>query len=233
MRARLQPYFLRFSSVGWGTGEFTPHLAYANLDFQRRAGSASFRQLLRWLGTVGPLGWTKERTIEYLKANQQEFRSCIDWLCRDADTDLARLRGEYDGFDDDDFDFNAREHLVSVPAVRFLQRHAFNHMTIELGHRGQDRSPFAGLILEHGAPKDPLDPICWFLIAILIRDTNIHIRRCRYKSCHDYFHPETAKKIFCSDSCRIRHHMKSTEDMRLYMRKRRALLKKLAARVDR
>lgn len=220
--------FLRVHKHGWEEG-FEPHLAYANHDFSGNIPDMGFIQLIRWLECVGPVGWREQKTIKYLRHHQNEFRSCIDWLCRDADEQMSELRDDCQDLDDDDYDFNVREYLVGVPAVQFLQQHTFDHMRIELGHYGPDRSTFSGLTLEHGAPKDPLDPICWYLISLLAEDRHIHILRCEYHLCSRYFQP-APKQIYCEPRCRIKDHTKSTEEMRLYMRKHRALQKERAGK---
>lgn len=230
MAAKLQRTagnYLRIPDDAWWLKKnFAPHLVYANLKFGDPKSRILERRLLRWLGFVGPFGWTNERTVKYLQAHQSQFRDCIDWLSRNAEVNLGFLRNRYESSPDD---IDVNEYWAEFPQVRFLQLHGLDHPKIGLKPSVDSDDPlwFAGLQLEQRKPRDPLDPLCWYLLHLLMRDGTIHIRRCRYQPCGKCFVQRTLRKRYCCGLCRAKDHMKSPQQMRLYMRDYRKKRKQL------
>lgn len=117
-----------------------------------------------------------------------------------------------------------REKWEREPEVKFLQQHGLDHGGVLLQPTGQDGSSFRGIELDQRKPQDPLDPICWYMLSMLMWDGTVGVRRCKYVKCPKFFRPQTARKLFCSDNCRAKDYMgkKSPEEKRKYMREYRA-----------
>jgi hypothetical protein len=111
------------------------------------------------------------------------------------------------------------------PEVRFLQLHCIKHGRISLKPKfGPDKAGIAhfwGLDLGQEEVRDPLDPICWYLLYLVRRDGVLALKECKYKSCERFFQVETARREYCSDLCRSKDHVKSKEQNREYMREYR------------
>jgi hypothetical protein len=190
---------LEMAYSSWEPGPNAPHLVYANLEFVGDAVPKGSRLLLRYLDWSLP-SWTKEETLSYLKEHQAEFRKCLDWLSADSRVDFGPIKDE-----DDNGYF--RERWEQKAEVKFLQQHGLDHGGVTLAPRSSDPIyPFTGLELDQKKPRDPLDPICWYMLYLLAGYGNVFVRRCRYRKCEKFFCPRTPRKLFCSDSCRALQH---------------------------
>jgi hypothetical protein len=194
-RQRLEMAFSDFP------GPNSPHLLYANLEFDGDTVPSDSRRLLRFLNYSGlPNSWTTEKTLVFLKAHQEEFRSCLDWLSKNSRVDFGPIEGE-----DDERQF--RERWNQKPEVRFLQQHGLDHGRVTLAPRLYDPMyPYEGLELDQDDAHDPLDPICWYMLTLLAGYGSVFVRRCQYRNCKKFFYPLTPRKRFCSDSCRAQQH---------------------------
>ncbi len=203
-------------------GTRPPHIAYANLEFGTSRTEKDAEHLLDWLGPIR--GWSSKRILDFLKQHQEEFRRCLDWLAAGCVTNFELSN---DDPSDDSFDGRMSDRWKSQPAVRLLQLHGLVHGGVSLEPYSQDGSSFSGTRLDQGSPRDPLDPICWYLLSLLMLDGTIGVRRCEYSRCRKYFRPWSAKKRFCDDNCRSKSYAekKSPEDKRNYMREHRKRLR--------
>jgi hypothetical protein len=191
---------LRLGYAGWEYGEpGSPHLLYANADFEKPDEEGT-RSLLVWLKKQLRSKWDDSRILRYLEQNQEEFRTCLEWVSNNC----ALV------FDGDDEESGAFEEMWrQAPEVKCLQKHGIDHGGLKLVPEsrgegfGEDTSvSFSGLQLMQMAPRDPLDPICWYVIYVLFAQGTIFARRCRYVGCKKFFQPATKRKQFCCDSCR-------------------------------
>jgi hypothetical protein len=182
-------------------GPNSPHLLYANLEFDGDTVPRDSRRLLRFLEySALPNSWTKEDTMVFLKAHQEQFRSCLDWLSKNSRVDFGPIEGG-----DDEYEF--RERWNQKPEVTFLQQHGLDHGRVTLAPRLSDPMyPYEGLELDQDDAQDPLDPICWYMLTLLAGYGSVFVRRCRYRNCKKFFYPLTPRKQFCSDSCRAQQH---------------------------
>jgi hypothetical protein len=204
---------------GW-LGTAAPHLLYANLEFGKANTAAQARSLLEIKG------WTNVRALRFLEQNQQTFRRCLEWLSNGSLTNF--------GLDDDGSDCwngDMREMWEQQPEVRFLQDHGLDHGKPVLEPVWQDGSFFNGIALNKTEPKDPLDPICWYMLALLAWDGTVGVLRCKYAKCGKFFRPATKRRLFCCDACRAKAAAakKAPEEKSAYMRdyrKRRDLRKR-------
>jgi len=177
---------LEMAYSSWEPGPNAPHLVYANLEFVGDAVPKGSRLLLRYLDWSLP-SWTKEETLSYLKEHQAEFRKCLDWLSADSRVDFGPIKDE-----DDNGYF--RERWEQKAEVKFLQQHGLDHGGVTLAPRSSDPIyPFTGLELDQKKPRDPLDPICWYMLYLLAGYGNVFVRRCRLR------HGLPAKKADLAD----------------------------------
>jgi hypothetical protein len=191
----------------WGglLGRLAPHLLYANLVF----GKANTARMARSLLNVP--GWSEERALRFLEENQEEFRRCVEWLSNGSLKDLGTDEGGSDSW---------AEMWEQEPEVKFLQSHGLNHGKALLKPVYQDRSHFSGIALIKSEPADPLDPICWHMLALLVWEGTVGVLRCKYDKCGMFFRPVTQRKVFCSDACRAKNGAakKTPEERNKYMR---------------
>jgi hypothetical protein len=94
------------------------------------------------------------------------------------------------------------------------------NQTIE---RGQFR--VAKSELEKRLPRDPLDPICWYMLRLLMWDGTVGVGRCRYPKCKKFIDRPTSRRQFCDDNCRAKNaaDKKTPEQKRKYMKEYRAI----------
>jgi hypothetical protein len=198
-------------------GTAAPHLLYANLEFGKPDSAKKARSLL----TVP--GWTDAKALTYLAQRQPEFRRCLEWL-----TDRAHKNLGIEDDASDDFESRMSDIWTNEPEVRFLQQHGLEHAKIRLEPASQEGCSFGGLVLNQGEPKDPLDPICGYLLALLAWNGTVGVRKCRFVKCGKFYRSVTNRRLFCSAICRAKNGAakKSPEEKRLYMRERRELLKR-------
>jgi hypothetical protein len=212
LRSEILPTFL-------GPG---PHLRYANLDF---GASDARKRAATLIEGLRPPGWTGERTFRYLEHHQREFRRCLEWLSTGS-------QATYDQPDEDSDEVREsaiREKWYQKPEVNFLQRHALDHGRIGLQPSSQDGTHLSGLALGQKSSRDPLDPLCGYVLSLLMWRGTTGVRRCKDDKCGKYFNPLTARKMFCSSRCRANAHSdgKSLLEKRNYMRTYRAIRRKL------
>lgn len=191
---------LQVAFTGWEPAQNAPHVIYANMEFNGNAMPKGGRRLLKFLSWSLPLSWTALRTLRYLKQHQEEFRNCLGWLLEGSRVDFGPVEN-----DDDELRF--REQWEREPAVRFLQEHGLDHGGVTLKPQLSDPMyPYEGLELDQKNARDPLDPICWYMLTLLMSWGSVFARRCRFSKCKKFFFPLTPRKLFCSDSCRAQHH---------------------------
>jgi hypothetical protein len=197
-----------------------PHLRYANLEFGTPDARKRARILIEGLA---PSDWTAERTFRYLEKHQQDFRRCLEWLSTGSNASFDEPHGNSDEFRE----VRIRDKWEQQSEVRFLQQHGLDHGKIVIQPFSQDGSYLSGLALSQKSQRDPLDPLCGYLLSLLMWNGTVGVRQCKHGKCYKFFNPPTARKIFCSNRCRANAHveMKSSEEKRNYMRKYRATLK--------
>jgi hypothetical protein len=199
MVPKLRRNRLEMAYSSWEPGPDSPHVIYANLEFDGSAAPKGSRHLLQYLDWLLP-SWTKEKTLRYLKEHQAEFRKCLDWLSADSRVDFGPIKHE-----DDNGWF--RELWEQKAEVKFLQQHGLDHGGVTLAPRSTDPIyPYEGLELDQKKALDPLDPICWYMLTLLAGYGNVFVRRCQYRKCEKFFCPRTPRRLFCSDSCRALQH---------------------------
>jgi hypothetical protein len=198
--------------------DFDPHLIYANLNFRTEVETENAQRLFAWCGVYGP-DWSQTRVIKYLRAHQTQFRDCLHWLVRDALVDYENA------FSRKVEEWELETDWRREPELRFLERHCLTHAEIHLkpqfGPAETGAAFFAGLSLGQGKTRDPLDPVCWHLLHVLMRDGVLALRECKRKECENFFRTETARREYCSDLCRSKDHAPSKKKNREYMRKYR------------
>ena len=192
---------LEVAYSGWEPADNSPHLLYANLEFGGSTFPKGGRRLLKFLAYESLAdSWTTERILVYLRVHQEEFRACLDWLSKGSRVDFGPIENE-----DDESDFRVR--WDQKPEVNFLQKHGLDHGRVTLAPRLYDPIyPYRGLELDQTQARDPLDPICWYMLTLLAGYGSVFARRCRYRNCKKFFYPLTPRKRFCSDSCRAQQH---------------------------
>lgn len=219
---------LGLDTKAWMDYRFAPHLIYANLAFDSDLRGHDASRLIKWCEAVGP-NWGKKRIVAYLDKHQSEFRDCLRWLIDDAPVDLDYLHEGCDAADRANLP-ELEPHWRREREVRFLQLHSITHGKINLqprvGPAESGVAQFWGVNLGQGRARDPLDPICWHLLHLLMRDGILTIRQCRYWGCERFFQVQTARREYCSDLCRSKAHPRSKKENREYMRKHRALLRR-------
>ena len=221
LRRRLPSNLLRTEYPWPGLlGSPGPHVRYANLEFGKENTLKKARSLLK---SVDLNGWSDERTVHCLEKHQEDFRRCLEWLSKGSVTNFEEPEDESDDF----WHVRMREKWEQQPEVKFLQQHGLDHTRVRLQPVGQDGSFFSGIALEQRKPRDPLDLLCWHLLALLMWNGTVGVCRCANKKCPKFFQPRTSRKIFCSNLCRAKAHMdrKSPEAKRQYMRKYRKIRK--------
>jgi hypothetical protein len=204
-----------------------PHLLYANLDFTKPGVPQGFRRLLPWLDLVGP-DWTEERTLRYLKEHQGEYRRCLKWIAEGTTT----LFEVHEGETEDSSDFGFLKRWEQQDEVRLLQEHGLDHSGVDVGPLNEVGTYFSGLVLRQRKPRDPLDPLCWYLLSSLMWEGTIQVRCCKYSKCGKFFRGQTARKVYCSNACRAGDFMskKSPGWKRKRIREWRDIRKRLAQR---
>ena len=84
-------------------GPNSPHLVYANLEFDGSAIPKGSRRLLRYLDwfCLLPSSWTEESTLHYLEKHQEEFRNCWtgsrkipEWISGQSKTRTTKAASE-------------------------------------------------------------------------------------------------------------------------------------------
>jgi hypothetical protein len=184
----------------------SPHVVYANLDFVGNEVPKGSGIVLLYVRSSMRPPWTEKRILRFLKKHQEEFRNCLDWLSKDSFVDYGPIENEED---EDSF----RERWDEEPEVRFLQQHGLDHGGVAIAPRtGDPMHPFSGLELHQKKARDPLDPICWYLITLLSTYGSVFVRRCGYRKCRKFFWQRTARKRFCKDSCRAFEHVANVCD---------------------
>jgi hypothetical protein len=206
-------------------GTKPPHITYANLEFGTPKATKDVERLLDWIGPVQ--NWSDNRVVDFLKKNQESFRRCVDWLASGSNTHFELANEDTS----DDFDSEMTKKWKAEPEVEFFQVHGLNHAGVFLEPYDQNGSSFAGIRFGQREPRDPLDPLCWYLLSLLMLDGTLGVRRCRYAKCRKYFRLWSERKIFCDDKCRSNSYAaaKPLEDKRNYMRNHRAKIKRLRA----
>lgn len=212
----------------WVHYKFCPHLVYANHQFGVGKADKKWKQLVDWLQFVGP-PWKEARVTNYLRRHQKNFRSVLRWVEEGAHVDL---RSEY-GFELES-ESDVLEYWHKSSRAKFLELHGLRHANILLrpkfGLDDIDELFFSRLDLYQAKARDPLDPLCWHLLYLLMRDGTLDVRHCRSPGCGRFFKPKTKRKLYCSNLCRAKANAKSREAMRLYMRDYRRKKKLLARR---
>jgi hypothetical protein len=199
LRSKSSGKFLRMDYQGWWYPRNPPHLLYANLDFTKHRVPQGFHRLLVWLDLMGPDGWSEGRTLRYLKEHQGEFRRCLKWIAEGTRTIFDLPDGKTT---EESLDSAFLESWQQQEEVRFLQQHGLDHKGVELQPCGQDGPHFSGLLLQQREPRDPLDPLCWYLLSSLMWEGTIHVRCCKFSKCGKFFRAQTARKVYCSNACR-------------------------------
>jgi hypothetical protein len=217
------PYsLLRSSSPPRGLlGRRPLHVLYANVKFGSPSSRKEIDRLLDWLA---PLPWSEKRVLRYLELHQAEFRRCLEWLMNGSSTELAEPEGD-ESERDEFWEIELSKKWELVPEVKFLQEHGLDHGGVILGPMFQTGTSFSGLELDLRKPRDPLDPICWYLLSLLMWDGSVRLSRCKYSKCQKFIHRPTSRRRFCDDNCRAKNaaDKKTPEEKRQYMRKYRAL----------
>jgi hypothetical protein len=206
-------------------GRNVPHVLYANMKFGAGSSQKEVDRLLDWLHPFPTRRWTEKRTLRFLEKHQAEFRRCLEWLSSGSPTQLAEPSD--DEKETDEFwevALSERWHLE--PEAKFLQQHGLDHGGVVLGPCSQDGSTFLGLELEQREPRDPLDPLCWYMLSLLMWDGSVNVSRCNYPECGKFIYRPTARREFCDSNCRAKNaaDKKTPEQKRKYMRKYRSIL---------
>ena len=181
------------------------HLLYANLEFGTARGRNDKRRLLRWLHDYHHFygwRWSGRRILSFLEKHQQRFRDCLEWLANDSVVHL-----DEHGFTDDDELSELWKAWRQRPEVKFLQLHGFQHGQVALWPQSNDGAYFSGLELVQKGARDPLDPICWHLVSLLMVDGTVGVRKCKYAGCLKFFQPRTARRLYHKDACRANDFM--------------------------
>jgi hypothetical protein len=175
------------------------HVRYANLDFSKGGVPPGAGPVLRWFKYK--LDWSRHRIIQFLKEHQKQFRDCLQWLSEDCVVDYEPSYGHPEGIED----YEWGEKWRNEPLVQFLQLHGIEHGGIQLVPLYHEGQYFDGLQIAQSKCHDPLDPLCWYLLAGLNFFRNRRVRRCRNPKCGKFFFQPTQRKLCCSDSCRARY----------------------------
>lgn len=186
-----------FGEEFWFEKNPPPILQYANADFHDT--TTAIDEAVLWVQKYLGDRWDDARIRTYLDDQQILFRSCLEGLLNGAVVDV---RGNL-GADAEEENFESRvwRRLWSEdPAVHFFREHALEHAGILLSPAYQDGGYFGGLTLAQGKAKDPFDPICWYLLWRFMFHGGIPFRCC--PRCLKIFEPPTARRIYCSSSCR-------------------------------
>ena len=185
------------------TGRNAPHMIYANLDFQSPTLRKDARQLLKWLDLAVPYEWESDYdcTLLYLEKHQEEFRDCLDWINKGFEVDFS---SQFE-MEDESTEFESRAKWEHHAPLKFFRRHTL-HRGVTFEPEWQEFSRLSGLRLTQQKPWDPLDPICWHVLFLLVSWGTIFVRRCPYWKCGKFFYPPTKRRLYCSDSCRALRH---------------------------
>ena len=76
-------------------GPNSPHVVYANLEFEGSTIPKRTRRLLQYIDEYLP-SWTEERTLQYLKKHQKQFRACLDWASDGFRVDFGPVEDYYE-----------------------------------------------------------------------------------------------------------------------------------------
>jgi hypothetical protein len=218
------PYgLLRSSSPPRGLlGRGVPHVLYANLQFGAASSQKEFDRLLNWLP---PLRWSEKRILRFLEKHHAEFRHCLEWLSNGSLTQLAEPSDD-EKEQDEFWEVALSEKWQLEPEVKFLQEHGLNHGGVILSPVFQTGRSFNGIELEQRQARDPLDPICWYMLRLLMWDGTVGVGRCEYPKCKKFIDRPTSRRRFCDDNCRAKNaaDKKTLEEKRKYMKEYRAIL---------
>lgn len=214
--------FLRTSPISRLLGRASPHVRYANMKFGASSSQRDVDRLLNWLEFPR---WSEKRILHFLEKHQEEFRRCLEWLSNGSLTQLAEPSDE-EVEEDEFWRVRLSERWQLVPEVKFLQEHGLDHGGVTLGPYLQDGSWFSGIELEKREPRDPLDPICWYMLTLLMWDGTVGVGRCKYPKCKKFIDRPTSRRQFCDDNCRAKNaaDKKTPEQKRKYMKEYRAIL---------
>jgi len=225
LRRRRPSNFLRIGPPPRGLlGRGAPHVLYANMQFGSAGSQKEVDRLLNWLHPFPSRRWTEKRVLHFLEKHQAEFRRCLEWLSNGSLTQLAEPSG--DEMERNEFwEVALSEKWQLEPEVKFLQQHGLDHGGLMLSPYSQDGSTFSGLELEQRQPCDPLDPICWYMLSLLMWDGTVSVCRCGYSKCQKFIYRPTSRREFCDDNCRAKNaaDKKTPEQKRKYMREYRSL----------
>jgi|ERR1700723_36821 hypothetical protein len=213
--------FLRTSPPPKLLGGAVPHVRYANIDFGASSSQKDIDRLLNWLPSFR---WSERRVLHFLEKHQEEFRRCLDWLSNGSHIQLAEPSD--DEVEQDEFwEVSLSKKWELEPEVKFLQQHGLDHGGVTLSPYSQDGSTFSGIELEKREPRDPLDPICWYMLALLMWDGTVGVGRCKYPKCRRFIDRPTSRRDFCDDNCRAKNaaDKKTPEQKRKYMKEYRAI----------
>jgi hypothetical protein len=197
------------------SGSTPPHLLYANVRFDDPVDHRKVERLLRVIGSP----WSEKRTLRFLQKYQPAFRQCLEWL-----SNGSHINFDLEDDDSGDFDFLMRCKWANQPEVAFLQRHGLDHGGVTLEPYYQEGSMFGGIKLSQRKPRDPLDPICWYLLSVLMWHGRTGVALCNYGRCTRFFRARRNDRgKFCSSACRAKFHQsqKTPEQKRKYMREYR------------
>ena len=193
---------LRMQDSAWLLkSDFEPHLTYANIDFNSPKSRRTKRRLLRWVqSVVGFYTWPERRLLNFLQTHQNEFRRCLAWLSKGA---IFNAVPEGEEIPQEEW----TERWKNQPELQFLQLHGLDHSHSVLQYLSSDGPAFFGLELAPDKVRDPLDPFCWHMLVLLMRDGRVPVQQCKSERCGRFFRARTARRQFCSDQCRSNHHM--------------------------
>jgi len=188
-------------------GEKAPYLWYVNLNFKKPSKSWEARRLVAWVHQEGlsEREWGYERVFRYLKKHQQSFRDCLTWIADGFRVEFSE-GGQFPS-PDENTESGCSDRWENYAPVRFFREHALTHSCVGFSPDWQEHSSLSGLGLSPETRRDPLDPICWHLLAVLVNVGRPLVRRCRYWRCRKFFQPPTNRRLFCSDSCRAMEHV--------------------------
>jgi hypothetical protein len=222
MKAKLQAEH-RQLMWSFGFASKDPHLVYANHNFESPKDDSKYRDFIEDLDECGLFG--PQTLHESLRSGQEMFRQCLDWLSKGASIEFGHSSAR-------SFEPEFGEYVnkwLQDPRVKFLDLHGMRHTSIALRPGRVTWHPWrcSGIaFVQAGVQRDPLDLLCWHVLHLYL-DGDLKIRRCRYAGCQKFFKHENIRKIYCTDRCRALDHKKSPADMRNYMRKYRAIKRRL------
>jgi hypothetical protein len=219
LRRRRPGTLLRISEPPRGLlGRGVPHVLYANVKFGAPDSQKEIDRLLSWLYPF-PSGWNEKRVLRYLEAHQAEFRRCLEWLANGSNVRLAEPLGD-EAERDEFWEVTLSEQWQQEPEVKFLQQHGLDHGGVTFSPYSQSGSRFNGLELGQKEPRDPVDPICWAMISMLMWDGSVNVCKCNYPKCQKFIYRPTSRREFCDNNCRAKNaaDKKTPEEKNRYMK---------------